>query len=72
MKYIRLKRFGFILFQDTLKHSNVAADYHMEEVVSAGFVYLSDDGPFCTGRSDSLGVESKEGDTPLLRQQFEY
>lgn len=59
-KYIVIDNIKFILFDITISHSVIGEG---KNVTSAGFV----ENGVCTGRSDSLNINSKESDNLLLK-----
>lgn len=62
-----------VIFSNYIKHSDMAdimARLYARPI-SAGFVELSDEGPVCYGRSESLRLDSRpEIDTKLARKLF--
>lgn len=70
MKYIRFKHRGFVVFEATQSHKEIAAMIG-DEVVSAGFVSAHDwrdDGQVvCGQRSETLRVGAGPKDTDHLR-----
>lgn len=75
MKYVRFVDFDgidcIIMFSTHLNHKETVKRIRHTEVVSAGFVYKDRQGDLqCTGRSESLNVDSNpEADSKLLQKQ---
>jgi hypothetical protein len=68
IKYFRFKRLGFLLFESTKIHADIAA-LTGDEIVSAGEVDMDElNPPMCHGQSYTLNVASKKEDTKLLRR----
>ena len=65
MKYIRFEDMGIIIFGSHIPHTTMKQLIN-DEVVSAGFVSLSDKNASCYGESVGLDVKSDEQDTKLL------
>lgn len=56
-----------IIFPDTQSHKEMALwTRFFGNIVSAGFVWQSDSGSYCHGKSDSLGIGSRPEDDKLL------
>lgn len=69
MKYITSKDGEMIIFSIGFSHDEMARKtIGIKNVVGAGFVSLSD--ATCYGRSISLGIDSREDDTILLKNQY--
>jgi hypothetical protein len=70
LKYVRTTK-GFLVFPPLVAaHAMVAAATGWPKL-SAGFVEWDVDGlPLCMGRSESLGIDSQEGDTAALRAEW--
>lgn len=62
-----------IIFSGLQQHANIAHKMRLAgEVVSAGFLRLSKDGPICYGDSLSLETTSRpEEDTKIARRLFD-
>lgn len=74
MKYIIFKGNGLlhpIVFGEHTSHSQISVAG--AEPISAGFVHFNSLGdPYCTGKSDSLKLESNpERDTDIIRHMME-
>lgn len=76
-KYIRHSELGFFIWNDMnpVFHKHLAEFLvrHMRgEILSAGFVdiHLEEGAVVCHGRSESLGIESKPGDSAALLTQL--
>jgi len=59
-----------IVFGSNLIHKAMAEPYSPRKVVGAGFIRFTDKGPYCYGKSESLGVESRPVDTVLAKIAF--
>lgn len=73
MKYVRFVDFdgipSMIMFSNHMNHNETIKRIRHIEIISAGFVIETRDGLVCTGRSESLNVDSMpEQDTPMLRK----
>ena len=73
MKYLKLKHRGFVLFEETQSHAEMAKAIG-DEVESAGFAHATDwcdDGKIvCSGQSTTLNLRSSEADTDILRRRL--
>lgn len=76
LKYIRFSHRGFVVFESSQTHKDMAAKLNpdrSDRVESAGFVYLNGlDSPprlVCRGESSSLSISSKDGDTDSLTRK---
>lgn len=69
-KYIRTKT-GFTIWPDmtTVWHKHMA-QLTGEEVISAGFCIFDGENFHCFGRSASLGISSKPGDSEAMETFF--
>lgn len=68
MKYIRHKKFGFVLFEASIRHDDVARSLGgPEQVLSAGFVFAPSADLKCLGHSSSLNVGARPDDGAELR-----
>lgn len=70
-KYIRTKENNIIVFSPLMQHK----EFRSYNPISAGFISFgvnNDGNPSCTcyGKSDSLGIESIEGDSKLAERQI--
>lgn len=75
LKYVRHEYVGFVLWPKTqlLWHShigNLLEDRTSGKILSAGFVNFVNGLPICSGYSESLGVDSKDGDSEALAKQL--
>jgi hypothetical protein len=71
MKYIRHKKFGFVLFEGSVQHAEVARSLgNTDEVVSAGFVFAPNVTLKCLGHSSSLNLSVAPADEPDLRARM--
>ena len=71
MKYIRHKKLGFILFEGSVPHAEVASQFGgREEVLSAGFVFAPAGEPRCLGHSGTLNLGTQASDADDLRQRL--
>lgn len=71
MKYIRHKKLGFILFEGSLRHDEVAETVGgRDQVVSAGFVFAPVLSLKCLGYSESLQLHAAESDGNDLRSRM--
>ena len=69
MKYIRLEYAGYIIFDQSQKHSDVAKKYPTDKVISAGFLNLmieDKDKIQCYGESTSLNKSVEKIDEDML------
>jgi len=69
MKYIKFDYAGFIIFDKSQKHSEIAKKFPNDTVLSAGFVEMSldtADQVGCYGESTSLNKKSEKGDREML------
>lgn len=73
LKYIKFKHRGFVLFEETQSHADMARAIG-GEVESAGRVHAvdwCDDGkPVCSGESSTLNLRSADADTDTLRRRL--
>lgn len=73
MKYLKLKHRGFVLFEETQSHKEIAQMLG-DEVESAGFAHATDwceDGKICcSGESQTLGKHCHKTDTDRLRTRL--
>jgi hypothetical protein len=75
MKYIVMERDcepRIFIFQESIEHVNMATVLHrFGKPVRAGFVYMTSEGIYCYGKSESLRLvsDSKE-DTAMLNKQL--
>ena len=73
MKYIRFKDQGLVIFEERLRHAEVAAKFAPDEPISAGSVAGDDlNEPRCLGESVTLKLRSNSEDTALLRRRLEF
>ncbi len=71
MKYIRHKKLGFVLFEATVGHDDVANSLGgPEEVLSAGFVFAQPVELRCIGSSFSLNICASPSDGRDLRTRI--
>lgn len=71
MKYIRHRKLGFILFEPSVMHDDVARRLGgAEEVVSAGFVFAPSNDLKCLGHSSSLNRSAAAEDASDLRSRM--
>lgn len=73
MKYVRFVDFDglpqIIVFSSLMNHRETIKRIRHQEVISAGFVYQDREGKLqCTGRSESLGIDSKPEQDSLVLQ----
>lgn len=73
-KYIKHSNLGFIVFKrtDNVTHAEMARLMcrHYGTIISAGFVRFKDGVPTCYGRSESLGLDSEQGDSAEFAKQL--
>ena len=73
MKYLKFKHRGFVIFEETQSHSEIAKMIG-DEVESAGFAHATDwydDGKIvCSGASTTLRLSAASTDTEILRRRF--
>ena len=81
MKYIKLKYHGFVLFENTQTHMEMALSIlgshtRLNEVESAGSVkavdWYDNGQVVCSGESIGLGLRAAEGDTDMLRTRLAH
>ena len=71
MKYIRHKKFGFILFEPSVGHDAVARRLGgPDDILSAGFVFAPKLDLKCLGYSSSLNVGAASDDASDLRSRM--
>jgi hypothetical protein len=78
LKYIRHSEEGFIVWpkkpgDEGIWHRHMAKVVAGKsgELMSAGFVDFGSDGlPYCSGHSESLGLDSRSDDTTALRKEW--
>jgi hypothetical protein len=68
MKYIRFEFAGFIIFEKTLNHSDIAKKFPDDKIISAGFMGLmiDEDQVQCYGESQSLNSGPNKKDNMWL------
>ena len=68
MKYIRLEHAGFVIFEQSQKHADVAQKFPNDTVISAGFVSgtMEEDQIWAEGQSQSLHKSAKDEDSSWL------
>lgn len=76
MKYVRFidmttEEDSFIVFSFHMNHAETIKRIRHIEVVSAGFVLYTAGGVECTGRSESLRIDSQPEDSELLERQMQ-
>lgn len=72
MKYIRFEHAGFVIFEDTQSHKDIAKNFPEDKPMSAGFVsYCEWMGPACHGNSMGLSLSCDSKDTEWLRRSLE-
>lgn len=74
-KYVRHSIIGFILwpYSDDLYHSHIgelSVGMGRGHIVSAGFAVIYDGKVTCSGKSESLRIESLPEDSKLLAKQL--
>jgi len=73
MKYIRFEDQGLVIFEERLRHSDVADKFAPDKPLSAGSVAGDDlNEPRCLGESATLKLVSNPEDTALLRRRLEF
>lgn len=74
MKYIHFKYRGYVVFEETQSHKEMAKMIG-DEVISAGFVHSiswCDDGKLVvSGKSETLSAEPHPDDQATLRRRFD-
>ena len=71
MKYIRHKTLGFVLFEPSVRHDDVAATLGgRDQIVSAGFVFAPAADLRCLGHSSSLQLAAAPNDEHDLRTRM--
>jgi len=70
MKYITSPEYGFVIFQDHITHVEMMDRLGLskDKITSAGFVSTSceENELICSGRSDSIGKDSRKIDSEFL------
>lgn len=68
MKYIVVKDMyeDLIIFPRTRTHASMADKFHGKVVAAGFFQYDVDNGPMFYGKSDSLGISSRDTDKQLF------
>lgn len=73
MKYLKFKHRGFVLFEETQSHAEIAKMVG-DEVESAGFAHATewcDNGQIgCSGGSTTLNLHTAANDTEMLRRRL--
>jgi hypothetical protein len=71
MKYIRHRKLGFVIFEGSVRHDEVANQLGgISQVVSAGFVVTPDIDLKCLGHSGSLDVGTAPYDSADLKNRM--
>lgn len=72
MKYINFKYAGFVIFEQSQNHSDIAEKFPMDEVESAGFVSMSldEDQVGCHGDSMTLKTKPAPSDASMLYRRL--
>ena len=71
MKYIRHKKLGFILFEGSVQHAELARSLGAtEDVLSAGFVFAPNVSLKCLGHSSTLNLSASPADETDLRTRM--
>lgn len=74
MKYIILEDFSGqpipFLFPDRIDHGELREQLPYSTVLSAGYVYQTEQGYVCHGESKSLGAKAQEADAETIAQHF--
>lgn len=74
MKYIKFKRAGYVIFEDTQDHDLMAIKFPCDEVISAGFIksYADNEGnPLNTfGESATLNIKSQGMDAEHIYRKL--
>lgn len=72
MKYIYLDYAGFVIFDKSQNHSDMAKKFPNDTVLSAGFVesWSEEFSIQCEGESESLHISSKKGDSEMLTRRL--
>lgn len=71
MKYIRHKKLGFVLFEGSVQHAEVARSLgSTDDIVSAGFVFAPHVAFKCLGHSSSLNLSVAPADESDLRARM--
>jgi len=70
MKYIQFRDAGFVMFEDTMKHVDMANNFKSDKIISAGFVRTSIDISkiYCNGESNSLKESANISDAESLHR----
>lgn len=73
MKYIRFEHAGFVIFETSQSHKDIAKKFPQDKPISAGLVSYSEwmEGPVCHGNSMSLSLSCDGKDTEWLRRSLE-
>ena len=72
MKYMQLEYAGYIIFDQSQKHSDMAKKFPNDKVKSAGFVsgVIEPNQINCHGESNSLRISSKEIDSEMIGRRL--
>ena len=71
MKYIRHRKFGFVLFEPSFGHAEVAQSLgEPSDVLSAGFVFTPGVDLRCVGHSSSLNLATAPHDATDLQSRL--
>ncbi len=71
MKYIRHRKLGFVLFEGSVRHDQVANSLGgATEVVSAGFVFTPGADLMCMGHSSTLNIGFGPSDARDLKSRL--
>ncbi|MCF8030163.1 MAG: hypothetical protein K9K39_04655 [Desulfohalobiaceae bacterium] len=74
MKYIIFEDFSGkqtpILFPERILHEELREQIPYAKVLSAGYVYLTEQGMFCQGKVTELGASAREEDSRIITQAF--
>jgi hypothetical protein len=69
MKYIRHRKLGFVIFEGSVRHDDVARQLGgPSQVISAGFIFTPEIELKCLGHSGSLNVGTAPYDSTDLKK----
>ena len=76
MKYLIFEDFSGkqtpILFPERILHEELREQVPYTKVLSAGYVYLTEEGFSCRGKVRELGLSSREEDSRIIAESFSF
>jgi len=74
VKYIIFEDFSGkqtpILFPERILHEELREQVPYAKVLSAGYVYLTEQGIFCQGKINELGASPRDEDSRIITEAF--